>query len=285
MRTFLIIVSAVILSLFVGSFVYKDDSENSVANESVYERVMRTGKIRCGYYYYSPALLKDEKTGQITGLIHDTVEEAAHVLNLEVEWVEEVSISDAVTGLQNRRYDMVCAGFYERPNVMKQVEFVGPLYYITVNAYVRPDDNRFDNDVSKINDPAYTISSVDGSIPDIIARESFANAKSFSLPELAPYSDNMLNVDTGKADVTFVENSVANEYLRNNPDTLKKLHPPVRTFPVTLHVNKDEMAFKTMMDSAVRHLHNNGQMEKIIQKYEVQSGDYLRVSKPFMLGE
>ncbi len=273
----------ILLSLLISFFAFPALAEDK--KESVYDRVMKNGEIRCGYFYYNPAFMKNEETGEFYGVAHDIIKAAADLLELKIKWVQEVSVPNSITDLQNDRYDMLCVGFYERPNVMKQVEFIGPFYYVSVNAYVKPDDTRFDGNIEKINNPQYKISSVDGTIPDIIWKESFSKAERLSLPELSPYSDNLLNVSTGKADVTFVENSVANEFIANNVSSLKKLEPPVRVFPVASYVNKGEIEFQTMMNSAVRHLQNNGVVEKILKKYEKNPGDYMRVTKPYEVVE
>ena len=45
--------------------------------ESAYERVLRTGVLRCGYIAYPPHLIVDPATGTISGISHDIIEEAA----------------------------------------------------------------------------------------------------------------------------------------------------------------------------------------------------------------
>lgn len=267
--------------LLVLSFLMIAFPSTSRADDTVYDRIIKSGKIRCGYYFYSPVFMKNNKTGAYEGVSHDIIQEVGHLLDLEIEFVEEVSIAGAIEGLKTKRYDVMCSGFYKRPNVMKDIDFIGPYAYVTVNAYVRPDDHRFDNDITIANDSNYTISSVDGTIPDIIARESFQKASRISLPDLSPYSDNLLNVTTKKADLTFVENSVANEFLRTNPKAIRKVEPPVRVFPVVFYINKKEQAALNMLNAAVEYLNNNGTTEKIIQKYERTEGDYLRILKPY----
>lgn len=260
----------------------QERGRNSSSSESVYERVMRTGEIRCGYAVYSPGFMQDPNTGEFSGTSHDIIAEAASILGLKLTYAEEVSFATAVEGLRQDRYDLVCSAFYERPNVMKEVEFSTPIYFVSVNAYVRADDTRFDNGLDMLNDPAYTVASIDSTISDIVARESFPLAARASLPELSPYSDGMLTVATGKADIVFVENAVANNYLEANPGTLKRAGKPVRVFPATYHMKKGEMAFKTMLDSAINYLLNHGVAEEIISTYEERPGDYLRTAPTYL---
>lgn len=36
--------------------------------ESTYEREMRTGELRCGYFSWKPAFIKDPNTGEMSGI-------------------------------------------------------------------------------------------------------------------------------------------------------------------------------------------------------------------------
>lgn len=43
------------------------------AHETAYDRIMRTGVIRCGYIPYAPGLTKDLKTGEFGGIFYDLI--------------------------------------------------------------------------------------------------------------------------------------------------------------------------------------------------------------------
>src|SRR4029077_16286628 len=58
------------------------------AKETVYDRIMRTKKIRAAWLTYPPAAMKDTKTGKMTGIFVDTLEAMAKNMGLEVEWMQ-----------------------------------------------------------------------------------------------------------------------------------------------------------------------------------------------------
>ncbi len=42
--------------------------------QSTYDRVIQSGKIRCGYIVYPPGCIKDPNTGKLSGIGIDTIE-------------------------------------------------------------------------------------------------------------------------------------------------------------------------------------------------------------------
>src|ERR1700722_11275546 len=85
----------------------------SVKQESLYDRVIRTGKIRCSYFVYNPICIKDPVTGKLSGIGVDALELVAKKLGLTVEYGEEVGLETLIEGLKTRRYDLcvtpICA--------------------------------------------------------------------------------------------------------------------------------------------------------------------------------
>lgn len=69
--------------------------------ESVYDRVIRTRAIRCGYIILPPEFSKDVNTGVFSGASYDIAEEIGRRLHLKVDWTEEVNFQTAATGLQS----------------------------------------------------------------------------------------------------------------------------------------------------------------------------------------
>jgi len=71
-----------LLSLFFSgcsSARYQPGSKS----DSVYDRVIQSGKIRCGYCVYNPGCLKDPATGKLSGIGVDALEVVAKNLGLK----------------------------------------------------------------------------------------------------------------------------------------------------------------------------------------------------------
>jgi polar amino acid transport system substrate-binding protein len=277
-----LIVVAICLSVLLSACT-SSSSVQTLKKESLYDRVVRTGKIRCAYVVYNPACLKDPNTGKLSGIGIDTLEMVAKKLGLTLEWVEEVGWGSMLEGLQTGRYDMIATTIWTNANRAKLVGFSKPLFYSPIFAYGRKGDNRFRNHLDLINSEKVKIATVDGETGQVIADADFPNAKRLSLPQMSDISQDLLNVATNKADVSFAEPCIAERYLRNNPGTIQNIDPdhPIRVFPNCWMFNRGEFEFKSMIDTVLDEVINSGALDKIIGKYEEGPNLIYKVALPY----
>jgi len=255
-----------------------------MAQESAYDRVLRTGTLRCGYAVFAPYMTKDPATGALGGIWHDFTEAIGDHLGLKIVWVEEVGLGEINTALDTGRVDVYCAGLWTAGKRVRVVDYLDASAYEPALAFVRVDDHRFDNDLSLINDPGISVSAIDGEGAGLIAAEDFPKAKSVSLPQMSNYADMFNQVATRKADVTFAAPSGAAVFLKNNPGTLRPiLNKPLRIFPVALAVKYGENKLRDMLNQAQKDVIYNGKMDKIIAQNEVNKGDFWHVAVPYMI--
>ncbi|MGD2085599.1 MAG: ABC transporter substrate-binding protein [Candidatus Aminicenantes bacterium] len=260
-----------------------DSATKTSREESLYDRVMRTGEIRASYADYPPYCIKDPKTRKLSGIMVEALNEAAKRLKLNVNWKEEVGWGTIFEGLKSNRYDVFGAGVWRNASRGKVSDFSRPMFYNVILLYGHPNETRFSENLEEINNPSVRISTQDGAMDDLIAKSDFPKAKRVSLPQLSQWTDVLLNITTGKADITFAEPGAVNLFLEKNPGTLKELLPdrPIRFFGTCFAFKLGEIEFKTMLDSALEEIINDGTFEKIIRKYEKHPGEVYRVAKPY----
>lgn len=276
----LVVVVALVVS-FVGVKIF---SGGTTQSQDLLAKVLDKGEIRVGYVVYPPGMIKDPNTGELSGIFHDALEEAGKNLGLKINWVEEVGWGTMIEGLKAGRYDMIGSPVWPNSSRAKNVDFTIPLNYSAVGVYTRSGDNRF-ADLTRINNSNVTIATIDGEMSSFIAKATFPNAKVISLPQDAQVSQLLLNVRTNKADVTFVETAIAEEFLAQNPGSVQNIVPnnPVRSFGNTMLVPKNQDGFKSMINSALEELFNSGTVDVLIDKYEKYPGSFYRAAKPYAL--
>jgi len=275
--------AVVCLKIVLAVVFWATMAKAAAPKETTYDRVMRTKTLRCGYIDYPPHMIIDPATKVKSGIMHDIVEEAAKLLELKVEWTEEIGWANTVTTLNSGRVDAICTSFWQNPVEGRYVGFTMPLFYSAVNAYVRADDNRFTGHPEKMDDPAVSVSASDGAEAMFIAQQNYPKAKIVSLPNMTDESQLLLEVATKKADVTFVEAYLGQKFIKNNPGKLKNItaQEPVRLFGNTMAIPQDDVKFKSMLDSALVQMLYGGEVDKIIKKYEEVPGGIYRVAKPY----
>jgi len=253
-------------------------------DESVYDRVIRTGVIRAAYISYPPACMKHAQTGEMSGIFVETLEKAAKNLGLKVDWTNEVGWSAQIEGLQRDQYDIVGSPVWANPNRGKLTTLSKPLYYSGIGIYVRKNESRF-SDWRQINSPSVRIATIDGETGDLIARTQFSNAKRLSSPQDTNLSLKFLDITGNKADVFFTEPYFAYKFLESNRGTIKNIASdnPIRTLGNCYMFKKGEPEFKQMLDVALEDLLNSGYVDQLLDKYEPAKNTYYRVAQPYRI--
>lgn len=253
------------------------------ATQTAFDRVMKTGTLRCSYVAYDPANIVDPNTGEMSGILHDIAEAMGRQLDIKIEWVAESTWATFMEDIRTGRADAFCGAAFGFAPELKYGEQVGPFYYSPITLWTRTDDTRFDNNVAALNHENVTVVGEDGSIASKLSGDVFPKAKMLGLPHNAPYSMKLDNVTDGKGDATLVETSVGLDYIAHNPGTLKNVTPnePVAVYPNLFVVAKGEFKLQSMLQGAANILHNNGTVERIMKKYEKHPGALLRVAKGY----
>lgn len=254
--------------------------------ETAYERVMKEGVLRCAYFVVPPEFNKDPNTGTLSGIGYEVTESVAKTIGIKVNWVEEVGFSEMIAGLEAGRYDAVCSSVFNLTSFAKGADFTNPFMYTPVGIFVRADDNRFDQDRSKINMPEVRISAIDGETSAQIANFNFPKAQQISMPQNTNIAMLLENVTSGKADVAFTYNANFLRYNKNNPGKLKSIHEqnPIRAFGNTIMIPKGEEKLKALLNTALSEVVNSGLVDEIIDRNEDFSGAYYHVEKPYRDG-
>jgi ABC-type amino acid transport substrate-binding protein len=249
-----------------------------------YEKILKAGKIRVGYVNYPPSFIVNPD-GSFSGIFFETMEEIGKNLGIKVDYAEEETWDGMIESIKTGRVDMVCTGIWPTTERGKFVDFATPLFYSVVKAYTYGGNNKFDNNLSKINSPNVTIATIDGEMSSIIADMDFPKAKRDMITQLTGVSQVLMEIKTKKADVAFVEPAIALEFAAKNPNTIKEVKgvKPLRVFPNSMMLPKREEDLKSTINIATQELINNGFVDKVIHKYEKFPNSYYSVQLPYVM--
>ncbi|MCW1930311.1 MAG: transporter substrate-binding domain-containing protein [Candidatus Kerfeldbacteria bacterium] len=252
-----------IIVLSVNALTHRTQS-----TEDLSDTIIKSGTLRVGYMVYPPLLMKDTSTGALSGISYDILEAAAKKLSLKTEWVEEVGWGAAIEGVKTGRYDIVGTQMWRNSARAREGAFTDSPMDSVVYTYVRPGDTRFDVTLDILNSDQYTISTLDGEMSTFIAQEDFPHAHTASLPQLSSFAEVLLNVVNNKADVAFVEPSVAKDFLTTHPGALERVSDtPVRQFGNSFVFARRENSMVAMFNIALEELKNNGTINTILESY------------------
>jgi len=249
-----------------SSVAVQDAGEGS-AEQAAYGRVMQAQTIRCGYALWPPFSNKDPNTGKLSGFNIDIFTEIGKELGFKIEWVEEVGFGNYIEGLKAGRYDAMCQTVWPDPARFTNAMVTIPAHYHKVHVVTRADDTRFDADWRVLNNPEYSAAVVDGDITDTIARTDFPKAQVVAIPQAADARQIFTEIETGKADATFVDYGFFLDYNNANPGKLKIAGDVLRVYGSVFSVNNGEVMLKTLLDNAIIALTNSGRIEQILRQH------------------
>ena len=270
MRNFWVYGFVVAVSVFLSlTFSQRDKRENVSYQESVYERVMRTKTIRCGYFVEAPFTYYDHKKDGYHGIAIDLVRMIAKDHNLKIEFVEEINFATFGQDLKNGRYDMVCGGVFVLPRGGIN-DYSNSYAQVPVYGYVRADNGSFDKPFDQINWSHVKISGIDGEGATTAAQRIYPEAKMIILPQLSSISEMLMAVHAGKADIGFVMPPVFEQFKKTNSTLLKKaeLGRPLYKYEVSFPIKHGETEFKALINNAIRQYKTSGELASLHKKYD-----------------
>jgi polar amino acid transport system substrate-binding protein len=276
--------SLIIFSTFL-LYSCKNGTNKTEDIKSSYDKVLETKTIRVGYISYPPGFSKDPNTGKLSGIMYDVLMEVGKNLELKIDFVEEVAWGTMVEAVQSGKVDLVCTGLWPSSTRGKFVDFTNPIYFSPIKAYVKAGNNKFDGNLNAANTNEVKIATIDGEMTSIISKFDFPKATPEALPQNSDVSQVLLNVSQGKADLTFVEPYIANEYLKNNTGSIMEVAnvEPLRVFPNVLMLPKGDVKFQSMLNTSIEELTNNGFVDKVIALYEKYPNSLLRRQLPYLI--
>jgi ABC-type amino acid transport substrate-binding protein len=146
-----------------------------------------------------------------------------------------------------------------------------PFLYSLIYLYARKNDTRFDNDYSAVNNSSVTVAGQEGDISASLLEMKFPKAKTAHTHPTAQAADRILNVVTGKGDVTLIDQAQAQSYQQTNPNKIRRVKgDPISLLPAVIPLARGEYQLKNMIDGAINDLINDGTIAALLKKYEVR---------------
>lgn len=280
---------AVLVALLVSAGAhYWWSGENGVTSpatekrESAYDRIMRTGVIRCGYAIWNPILMKDAGSGKISGIYYDYLESLGKKLSLKIEWSQELNLATYLADLNAGKFDLECSGGLPDAVRGKFVEYTRPIFFTPLYVFVRSGVTIYDNNLQALNTPDKSFASLDGSLSGRLSELMFPKSRTVGLPGSSPLSDMMEQVAYGKADALITDGSFAMEYMKKRPGIVRQvLSPPLTITSYNLSVPAGETRLVSMLNTATDELLFDGTIERILQKYNLPPDVAMRVALPY----
>jgi polar amino acid transport system substrate-binding protein len=242
----------------------------SAQAESAYDRVIKTGTLRCGYAISPPILTKDANTGTLSGWNRDVVEALVKELGLKLDWVEEVGWGNFIEGLNTNRYDAFCSLLWPDAGRLRQTSLAGPVSFDFSHVYVRADETRFSGGLPALNQPEVVIPVIEGDVTVALADNFLPNVKKLSLAQTSTVSDLILSVVTKKADILILTPGMFADYDKSNPGALRRLEgvPPSSVYGTYFAVRSNELQLRDILQAGLRNMIDSGRLKQVVHQHD-----------------
>jgi polar amino acid transport system substrate-binding protein len=265
--------------------------EGTVARESAYERVIRTGTLRCGYGEWAPAVMKDPKTGKMSGFFVEMLDAMGRMAGFRVDWVGEVDWGQIDAALKSGKVDAFCAAMAGDAYRARYLAYSHPVSYWSFDVLVRADDTRFPADreltVADIDKPEFGMAYTEGDVLEEIVKTELPHIRRVPLPPLGSPADNVMNLMARKTDLIVFPKVMMQEYEKNNGGgkiRLIKLKEPLRVYGNVIGVGIDELRLQQYLNAAVDEFVNSSSYDRIVAPYNAEfPGAFMKPLKPYVL--
>ncbi len=277
-----------LIAFFIALLVAAPAFAQDAAKETAFDRITRTGVIRCGYYVFPPMTYRDPNTGKLTGLSIDMMEEIARRASLKIEWTAEVTWANWIPELQADRFDVACTPMWPVLPMAKAVTFSKAFMYAGLSPVVRQDDARFSDQTTldRLNQPDVTVLVQEGNATDVFVRKAFPQAQFYTLPASADGSEYYQSLVAKKVDVVVTDLNGLALYEKTNGAHFRMLDTthPVKLQSFTLASKRGEADLTSFLNLAIDDLYADGEMDRLLRKWEAEPGKtFLRLAPPAAL--
>ncbi len=242
--------------------------------ETTYERVLRTGVIRCAYISWQPYSVKDANHPDQPpqGSSVDIMTALADRLDLRIDWVEEIGWGTIGEGFATGRYDAVCTQMWPDAPKMRNFQLGIAMFYSELYPYAVPSVAATLSE-SDLNRPQTRIAVVDGALTDRVAGAAYPKATLIRLTPTTGSAEFYLTLTTKKADIIIsdADEIAAQEKAGLSALAIVPTSTPVRVLPHVFAFPGEDLRFAAMMNNGLVLLRDEGFFNIIKARYNLKA--------------
>lgn len=249
------------------------------------EDILRSKEIRLGYVNYPPLMIRDPKSGKLSGVYIDALNSVYGAIKIKPVWVEQTWATFAAA-LQSDQIDVFVGAPFATPQRALALAFTQPFAFMGNDVVVRKEDakGKF-KDVKKLEDldkPGLTIASPLGGAPYDWLKAHFKHAKIVGV-ESTNQSQGSLEVLAGRADAAYWDAFVSARDVASHPDQLASLfgNDPLNVSPIAWAIRHHEPELLSFLNTMLEYMDTNGTWLESEAPYKSELGGYFHVKRTY----
>ncbi len=232
--------------------------------------IVSRNEMKVGYLVFSPCVIKNQQTGELSGIYIDMVNQIAAGLKVKVTWVE-TNLANFSSGLNSNQFDF-CVGptFVTIPRATA-VAFTQPVNYVGNSAVILKNGKFHPKIISDLNKKGIRISVLQGQAMEEFCKRNFPEAEIVSLAG-SDLTAPLLAVSSNKADIGFMNNVTVTNYSKEHSEveTVFTENNQVEILPLSWTTKFEDQSLLTFLNSSITYLQSTGRLAEYQKKYEIQ---------------
>lgn len=268
---------AFLVCLIVGTAAHADDTYSNS-----YDRVVKTGVLRCGAMLWPSYFDQDPISKKISGLGVDFFDGVAKLLDIKIEY-KVILQGQQIEEMKANRIDAVCNDGPYVFSAMKYLDYSHPAYFTPIYVYVN-ENNQVLKKFEDFNKPSVKFVGMDGDVSISLVQMRFPKATLISHPMSSEAASLMLDVSMGKVDAVYADPVSVELFNQNNKPKLKQMSEPYPVvYSVGVSVPKGQIDLLNMLNYGIDSMWNTGQAREVLKKYDPTLQVLLPVTPPYEL--
>ncbi|MCK4319911.1 transporter substrate-binding domain-containing protein [Candidatus Micrarchaeota archaeon] len=258
-----------IATLVVGIRAFTS-TETAQPEESTLEKIERTGKLTVCYIEWPPTVIKDPKTGELSGHFVDMAVYMAGAMDTELEF-QESSWGTFPADLNSGRCDLSIAGTFSTIPRAKAVAFSTPISYIGNGAVIKKD-SEFEgySSVDEFDKEGITIAVLNGEQGHEYVKQNFKNAE-IKVLQGSDLTLPLVEVATGRADIGLADSITTTRFAENQPEVVDLFASnPYNVNPIAWAVRYEDQEWLQFINTAIDYMDSTGKTREFEERYDVK---------------
>ncbi len=262
-----IIIILVVISCALSVIAFTRANGSSANTSDSLATMQKTKIMKVCYAIWPPAVIKDAKTGALSGHDIDAMELMAKEAGATIEY-HETTFGDMAAAVQSGTCDIGTSLFVKIPRAAA-VAFSRPILYGGNSGLVRRGDTRFSS-IEDVDKPGIKVAVATGESGHIYAKEHFKNAQIIPIDvESSDLSRFLLEVTSGRADIGIADANTIRLFAAQHPDTNDVFAN--NTFdlnPDAFPIRHGDNNFLNFVNNSLLYMQTSGKWAEFEKKYD-----------------
>ncbi|PWJ52761.1 amino acid ABC transporter substrate-binding protein, PAAT family [Quadrisphaera granulorum] len=233
---------------------------------------MTPGTLVVGMNLQFPPEMYLDSNNQPAGYDVDLLNDLAKQMGVKLE-IKNLDFNGLIPGLQSKQFDMVSVGLTATDERKQVIDFSRAYVPYTSVLAVKDGDTSVTS-IDSVNAAGTVITALQGSSGEKLAQTTFPKATVTGFPD---QNAALLQVATGRAQGSVVEDYILAQYSKANPGQIMKadLPEPLDIGYGSWGVQKGKTALVTALNSYLCEAQSSGKLAELYEKnFEVPAADF-----------